>query len=392
MRDLMTRNFDLKPEDQLLLNCSITQISDEEIRNIHNIIAMDLDWDYLLKMAQKHRLSYLLYWQLDKICPEKVPSNVKKELQEDFHANVRRNLAMFRELISIIDILQKHGITPIPYKGPVLAIMTYKNLGFRRFGDLDFYVPLDDVPKTRDVLIENGYEPLMKLTPNQEKAFYKFQREYHFTNKSTGVTLEIKWKFLSTLHSIKNEPFLQDIDFIKEVDVDQFKVKTISPEPLILILAIHNASHSFSSLYRFCDLSELIKAEVSVNWYQLMETATEIGVRKILMINLHILKELFGIQLPEDVLEQVDIDEDVEKKSADIIKRLFREKPRGILEKVTFHMKLREKRGDKLKVLLGMIFLPTPGVIESVSLPMILEPVYYVLRVFQMLKNITVDQ
>ena len=386
----MSREYDLRIEDQLLLNCSITRISNEKIKDIRNLVNMDINWDYLVNMAQKHRLNYLLYWQLDKICPEKIPDNVKLKLQGDFQANVHRNLAMFRELVSVMNILKKHGITPIPYKGPVLAIMTYKNLGFRSFGDLDFYVSREDVSRTREILIENGYEPLMELSPNQEEAFHKFQREYHFNNKSTGITLEIKWKFLSMLPSI-NETFCHDSKFLSEVYLDQFKVKTVSPEPLILILAIHNASHSFSSLYRFCDLSEIIKSEESVNWWHLMETANKLRVCNIFMINLYILRELFQIELPDDVQEQFD--EDVAKLSEEIIKNFFRENKMGVLKKVGFNMRLREKRGDKIKVVLGMIFQPTPGVIDSVSLPPILQPLYYILRVFQMLKNvITVEK
>lgn len=219
MSDLMSRNYDLKIEDQLLLNCSITHIPDEKIKDIHNLVSRGINWDYLVNIARRHRLNYLLYWQLDEICPEKIPDNVKLQLQEDFQANAHRNLAMFRELVNVLNILKKHGITAIPYKGPVLAIIIYKNLGFRSFSDLDFYVPWDDVSRTRKILIENGYEPLMELSPNQEEAFHKFQREYHFISKSTGITLEIKWKFLSMLPSI-NETFCHDSDFFCEVYLD----------------------------------------------------------------------------------------------------------------------------------------------------------------------------
>jgi hypothetical protein len=388
LSDPMASNYNLKLEDKLLLNCSLTRISEDNIKKIKQIIAMDLDWNYLIQLANMHRLSPLLYWNLNEISPEAIPPNLKRDLQEHFHRNVRKNLAMFKELLGVINILYEQGIVPIPYKGPVLAIMTYKNLGFRIFGDLDFYVPLKDVSQTSDILIKGGFEPWIELTSNQEKAFYKFQREYHFTNKETGITIEIKWKFLSSLLSIQNEPFFHENEFLREVDLDQFKVKTISPEYLILILSIHNASHSFSSLYRFCDISELIKSEDDINWQHLLEIAIDLGVQRIFMVNLDILRELFGIQLSEDFLEQIDNDEDVENISRDIIRRLFTVKPMGILEKITFHMKLREKRGDKFKTLLNMVFLPTPGVIESVSLPKVLEPVYYILRVFQMLKNI----
>lgn len=384
----MAENYELKLEDQLLLNCSLTQLSGDNVKNIKRITAMDIDWNYLISMAYLHRLSPLLYWHLKKIAPNAIPSNFKGELGEHFHKNVRRNLGMFKELLEVLNVLQKQSITPIPYKGPVLAIMTYKNLGFRVFADLDFYVPLEDVPRTEDILIKEGYKPWIKLTPNQEKAFYKFQREYHFTNKINGITLEIKWKFLSTLVSIRDELFTGEDDFLREVDLDQFKVKTISPEYLVLVLSIHNASHSFSSLYRFCDISELIKSEENINWLKLMEIATELGVKRVFMVNLYILRELFEIKLPENILGLVNADKDVEKISKGIIRRLFTQKPVGILEKVTFHMRLRENRGDKLKTVLTMVFLPTPGVIESVSLPGIFEPFYYLLRVFQMLKNI----
>ncbi|KAF5053924.1 putative nucleotidyltransferase [anaerobic digester metagenome] len=384
----MAENYELKLEDQLLLNCSLTQLSGDNVKNIKQITAMDIDWNYLISMAYVHRLSPLLYWHLKKIAPNAIPSNFKGELQEHFHKNVRRNLGMFKELLEVLNVLQKQSITPIPYKGPVLAIMTYKNLGFRVFGDLDFYLPLEDVSRTEDILIKEGYEPWMKLTHNQEKAFYKFQREYHFTNETNGITLEIKWKFLSTLVSIKDELFTGEDEFLREVDLDQFKVKTISPEYLVLVLSIHNASHSFSSLYRFCDISELIKSEENINWLKLMEIATELGVKRVFMVNLYILRELFEIKLPENILGLVNADKDVEKISKGIIRRLFTQKPVGILEKVAFHMRLREKRGDKLKTVLTMVFLPTPGVIESVSLPWILEPLYYPLRVFQMLRNI----
>ncbi|MBF4475239.1 nucleotidyltransferase domain-containing protein [Methanobacterium formicicum] len=382
----MASNYNLKPEDQLLLNCSLTQISDGNIKKIKQLTAMDLDWNYLIQLADIHRLSPLLYWNLNEISPEAIPLHLKLGLQENFHRNVRKNLAMFKELLEVINILHEQDIVPIPYKGPVLAIMTYKNLGFRVFGDLDLYVPLKDVSQTSDILIKGGFEPWMELTSNQEKAFYKFQREHHFTNKKTDITIEIKWKFLSTLVSIQNEPFFHENEFLREVDLDQFKVKTISPPYLILILSIHNASHSFSSLYRFCDISELIKSEDNINWQHLLEIAVDLGVQRIFMVNLYILRELFGIQLSEDFLEQID--KDVENISKNIIRRFFTAKPMGILEKIIFHMKLREKRGDKLKTLLNLVFLPTPGVIESVSLPRFLEPVYHILRVFQMLKNI----
>lgn len=387
----MAENYNLKVEDQLILNCSLTHPSNENIEKIKQLTACDLDWDYLVKIAHFHRISPLLYWNLNKISPEAIPQNLKSELQEYFNKNVLRNLVMFKELLNIIDLAKKLEITPIPYKGPVLAIMTYKNLGFRVFVDLDFFVPLKDVPKISEILIDEGYEPWMELTRSQEKVFYNYQREFHFTNKKTDVTLEIKWKFLSIPLSVRDEPFFDEIDFLKDFKLDQFKVKTVSPEYLILILSIHNAGHSFSRLYRFCDISELIKSEDCINWQKLMEISNKLGVDRIFMVNLYTLRELFRIPLPEEILEMIN-NKKVEKISGDILKRLFTPKPMGLLEHITFHMKLRENKAEKLKTMLDMVFLPTPGVIDSVSLPSVFRPIYYILRVFQMLKNIIINR
>lgn len=385
--------FNLKPEDEFLLKCSVSYMGDADVDITRQMVKSDLDWDYLTKMAYRHRLSSLLYWQLNNICPEEVPSEIMRKLREHFENNVKKNLMMFRELLNVIQILHKNGINPIPYKGPVLAIMTYNNLGLREFVDLDFYVTKEEVLKTQEILIENGYEPLMELTDNQKRVFFKFQREYHFMNESTHITLEIKWKFLSTMFPIQNELFTSYPNAFKEVNLDQYKVKTIQPELLIMILCTHNASHSFSDLYRFCDLSELIKSQNNVNWQELIKIAEQLEMKRIFLVNLCLLREMFQIDIPKAVLDLISKDKMIFEISEKIINRLFSDKKSlGNMGILTLQTALREKMITKIRTVLHLIFTPTPEVIESVSLPRTLEPLYYFLKVNQMLKNIITNK
>ncbi len=62
------------------------------------------------------------------------------------------------ELQRILDIFKSHGITAIPYKGPVLAIQAYGNLAFREFGDLDIFIQKQDFLKVKELLLDNGYK------------------------------------------------------------------------------------------------------------------------------------------------------------------------------------------------------------------------------------------
>ena len=50
-------------------------------------------------MASIHRLTPLLYYNLNAICPEKVPEDVLMKLKNYFHINVQKNLLLTGELI-----------------------------------------------------------------------------------------------------------------------------------------------------------------------------------------------------------------------------------------------------------------------------------------------------
>ena len=72
----MPVDYNLKVEDQLIINCSLTHASDENIEKIKQIAGSELDWDYLVNMSYFHRISPLLYWNLNEIYPEAIPKNL----------------------------------------------------------------------------------------------------------------------------------------------------------------------------------------------------------------------------------------------------------------------------------------------------------------------------
>ena len=96
-------------------------------------------------MASKHKLTPLLYRNLNSICPKMVPEDILDELKNYFNANVRKNLLMTGELIKILKLLKFNDINAIPYKGPVLANLAYGNLAFREFDDIDILVNKLDI-------------------------------------------------------------------------------------------------------------------------------------------------------------------------------------------------------------------------------------------------------
>ena len=63
-----------------------------------------------MDMATRHRLRPLLYYNLNAVCPEKVPEDVLIDLREFYHDNVRKNLMLTGELVKVMGLLEDNGI------------------------------------------------------------------------------------------------------------------------------------------------------------------------------------------------------------------------------------------------------------------------------------------
>ena len=107
--------------------------------------------------------------------------------------------------LRILEEFKSHGITVIPYKGPILAIQAYGNLAFREFDDLDIFIDQNDFLKIKNLLANLDYFPMLQLETSIGKKILKSQKECAFINKSKKINLEIKWKFAGMLLHIPND-------------------------------------------------------------------------------------------------------------------------------------------------------------------------------------------
>ena len=225
-------------------------------------------------------------------------------------------------MFKIVKIFELEEIESLSYKGPILAIIAYKNLALRVFNDLDIYVNVGDIPKIQRVLAENGYCNTLKLKTNQNKAYIKFQREYNFRKE---ISIEIKWKLISPLFSINDNKFLFNSCCVKNVNCGQREIKTLSNENHLIILSIHNVTHYWSTISLLCDFKELVQVN-SMDWQQILEKTEKMGTKRILLINMFLINQLFGYDLPEIILTHIMQDKSVINLSNRIIINLFSKK------------------------------------------------------------------
>ncbi len=380
------KDFKLRAEDELLICCARTKVEPEIKEKMITLINEDLDWGYLLQIASRHRLMPLLYYNLNSVCAEDVPDDILKELKDYFNANVRRNLLLTGELIKILKLLKNEGIEAIPYKGPVLASLAYGSLSLREFGDIDIFINESDAVNAKNILLSDEYE-LYNSLDIYDSFYMKLEPEFQLINKNNNAMVEIKWKFQGNFFSLpKNLNLLSD--GLEKFEINGFEVETFSVINHILILCIHNAKHNWNNLSWICDVSELLKNQKNINWQELLKKSDKLSIKRILLINLLLAKDLFQLELPDEILGQIYNDHQVMKISNRIKKRLFlKENSLNIFQKFILDLRKREKIKYGLNDCIYGLTRPTYVDYGDISLPESLYSFYYLIRPFLLLKR-----
>src|SRR6266481_4525680 len=159
--------IDLRPHDdheiELLIHCARASIDPERAERIRKLVAQGLNWDRLLKLAQRNGLSPLLYFHLNQICAAAVPTEQLEFLRDYFQKNSAFSLLLTGELVRLLKTFNENGIKAVPYKGPAIAVKLYGNLALRQFCDLDILVRQSDVWKASELITARGFEPHFRI-------------------------------------------------------------------------------------------------------------------------------------------------------------------------------------------------------------------------------------
>lgn len=363
------------PEVELLLRCTRTYINNTNAERIKTLLQEDVDWEYLLEIATRHGLTSLLYWNLKITGAEFIPQSQLSWLQNYFYINNRRNFALTKELLKLLQLFEDNKITALPFKGPILAASVYGNVALRLISDLDILVHERDFSRAVELLISQGYQ----------------------------LRTEVPWEF----HLIRGDG-LYNIDLHREIapkhvscslsfdylweNIETFSlagttVPNLSPEVWLLILCLNGSKDCWQKLNRICDVAELIRTHQGMNWERVMEQATTLRCKRLIFLGLFLAANLLDTILPEEIWQQVQSDSVVRSLATEVSEQLFSDtvKPVGEVEKTIFHMKVREHMQDRVQSFLALMthsgwINPTEKDHDFLKLPTSISFLYYFLR------------
>jgi hypothetical protein len=346
-------------------------------------IGSEVRWERVAPLAEHHAAIPRVYECLSQA--SFVPEAALTTLRHSYQGNTRRTLWLTRELLRILDHLNAHGISAVPYKGPVLAAMLYGEVTARQFSDLDVLVRGEDVSRTEAVLGDLGYGTSLHLSARQTRAYVEAGYEYAFDGPHGRNLLEVQWQILPRFYAVD-----LDIESMLEravtVPIGGQIVQTLSPEDLMLVLCVHAAKHAWTRLSWLCDIRQLARSR-DIDWKWVQQESARLGVRRIVEVTFSLIEALLG-EMPSGAVRRHRDSEvgGVVEKLLSVITGDRELDPESI---PYFKMMVRVRERSKDRARLGWRLLTTPGVGEwdSVQLPDSVFPLYRAVRLVRVARR-----
>jgi len=176
---------------------------------------------------------------------------------------------------------------------------------------------------------------------------------------------------------------------LEHLNLEGHTISTLSKSDLFLHLCMHGAKHHWQRLDWICDLAELIRSGKEMDWCGIMEQSQTFASKRMTCLGMCLAQMLLGVDVPEKVQREVQIDKRVEPLAEQVHRRLFQQAdPRNlVLEEITFYLRTLDRWRDKIRYCLDRLFNPPPWSMGSLSLPPSLHFLYYFLRPLQLLKQ-----
>jgi len=389
---LLTEN-----EFELLCALANAELSPERRERVANWNLAALDWNEVLRLAEYHGVLPLAARNLIELkdgCG--LPPEVERSLRSAYEANLRRSLWFAAELARIIQHFERRQVRAVPYKGPVLAQSIYRDLGLRSFSDLDFLISRADFERVKQALAEMGYRPSGDNpaieSPAAERLWLRTGYERSFDSAAGENLVELQWASLPRFYAV--DLGVQDLMArAGKTVVGEREVPCLSPEDSLLVLCLHAAKHLWTRLIWLSDIAETLRSysgTETIDYSRVFSRARSVGIARILGVSFWLVENVLRAEIPKSAEEIIAADPGVPALGSEFAARLARGAAYDFESTEYFRLilKLRERRGDRLRYLWRLVWTPGAGEIAAVRLPEALFPLYRIVRIGRLMRKL----
>ena len=372
------------PEWELLL---ATASGADPASRLRTLVSQPLDWALFERLAEVHGLLPLAAARLSADA-SLLPGPAVLELRSIFEENARRSLWFAGELFLVLDTLSAAGIQAVPFKGPTLAAMAQGDVALRHFCDLDILILSRDWPRAKQALVAAGFTAKHELTAREEKAYVASLCDFTFHHGRARNILEMHWDFVPRFFNIRI-PLRQLLARTQTVDVCGRRVPTLTPEDLLLCLAVHGAKHAWSRLCWLSDIAHLIyRADLDQD--TIRRRAERWRIARIVKTSLFLAQWALGAELPESLQTWIQEDQEAGRLAQILVRNLFSDNKIRTESRSYFQLmaRQREHAGDRARMWALLATTSSLSEWRSVKLPDALFPLYGAVRFWRLSRRL----
>jgi hypothetical protein len=350
--------------------------------DLDTAVASAPDWDEVLALAGQHAVTPLLHQSLSILPDGVVPAEVTDELRRRAEDIALRNLELTGELIRILDRLEAAGIEALPYKGPSLAAVAYGDTALREFVDLDILVDPSKIDEALALLGHDGYGSLHPLTPKQDR---NSRRNSHDRQLVRGrFVIEIQWAICDTTYALPRDTSA----FFRRATrlaLGGREVPSLAAEDLLLILCVHGSIHMWERLAWVCDVAEVLDHVRPLDVATVRRRAVSAGAERMLLLGVEMARQLLETEVPPELRVRArhrTVTALAQRLGSHLVKARAGDafSPDGATQ-FAYRLRMRDTATDRVTEAFRIAVTPSASDVRSVSLPDVLWPLYYPIRI-----------
>ena len=257
----------------------------------------DADPGALFELFRQHRL-----FPVSGPVRELLPSRERERWKEVVAERTLHSLKLTAELTELIHSLRTNKINAFPLKGPVLAAALFRDAGQRHFGDIDLYVPENELSRTFDLLQDRGYTRVYPnpLTERQWKLYRRYKKDTGLRHPGRRIFLELHYGIhYHRLLSASSAPLL--FEHPVTVRLGSSEIPAMNPEALFVYLLFHGAQHQYSRLFWLRDVDACLR-RLQPDPAEVLQLVDETGLHRLLGISMLLAREFFNSPVPDSYL------------------------------------------------------------------------------------------
>lgn len=377
-----------KPEIEFAIAVTQPIIDDSQKKRIKELTEQTLDWDYLIEFTLEHKLTSLFYHQIKAHFAEIIPLERIEQLRQIVMNVTARNMLMTVELIRLLQIFKEAQIPVIFFKGPILAQLAYGDISFRIFDDLDLLIKESDLVKVHNLLTKKCGYTSYDFPDYQINQIAKVCNEYSYFNKNKDILIDVHWHILRVFNqSFSFYPYLEMLwEKLEKIELNNQEIETFSLENFMIYLCLNSAKDAWHKVYLICDLAYLLTNNPQINWQKIESFFGKFGIKRMILISLNLTKIFYNVPLPETIEKEIEANPVINTISNKVQKQIISPTNKILYKFYLYLLYSQSMESGKDKLIFWYYILTSPTLydLKLISLPRILFPLYYPIRIFRL--------